>query len=213
MAGMNGVVGFGGRGVQVDQSFSDIFHNLKFGVMGLSEVRRNRTGIITDLIYIRLGDETATPIEGLQNTIDVKTSLNTFTLTPYLSYRIVGGDRGSIDMLSGARYYHIGASISGEEGSGRVSFSTTDNWADFVEGGRFKLNLTPSIGAFFLGDVGGGGSALTWQVVGGIGYKWSKRWSTELGYRRLYFDRRGDHGLHIEQTQQGLIVGATVRLR
>src|SRR5215470_2861616 len=50
MAGMHGSVAFGGHAVQVDQSFSDIFHNLKFGVMGLSELRRKRTGVITDLM-------------------------------------------------------------------------------------------------------------------------------------------------------------------
>lgn len=213
MAGMNSLVAFGGHAVQVDQSFSDIFHNLKFGIMGLSEVRRKRTGVITDLIYIRLGDETAKPVEGLASAIDVKTSLDTFTLTPYLSYRIVGADRGSIDILSGGRYYHIGATISAEESSsGHVSFSTSDHWADFVEGGRFRLNLTPRIGAFFIGDAGVGGSELTWQIVGGIGYKWSKRWSTELGYRRLYFDRRTGNDLHIEVTEQGLLLGLTFRL-
>jgi hypothetical protein len=214
MAGMDGTVGFRRLQVDVKQSFSDIFENLKFGVMGLSEVRRGRIGFLTDLMYIRLGNEPAIPIAGLPGAIDVKTSLDTFTLTPYFSYRILGRKRASIDFLSGGRYYHIGASITANAGGPlRASASTTNNWADFVEGGRFTVNITPRVGAFFIGDAGGGGSVLTWQIVGGVGLKWSKRWSTQLGYRRLYFNRQTNNGFGLEQTQQGLILGATFRAR
>ncbi|HEY7088020.1 MAG TPA: hypothetical protein VH518_08020 [Tepidisphaeraceae bacterium] len=214
LAGANGTIGFRGREVKIDQSFTDIFSNLKFGVMGLSDVRRGRISLLTDLMYIRLGDEKAIPVQGLPNAVDVKASLNTFTLTPYFGYRIVGSRRGSIDFLTGGRYYHIGSTITADGGSaGKISSSTSDNWADFVEGARFNLNITPRIGAFFLGDVGGGGSVLTWQIVGGVGYRWNKRWSTALGYRRLYFNRQTNTGVGIEQTQQGLVVGATFRFR
>jgi opacity protein-like surface antigen len=94
-----------------------------------------------------------------------------------------------------------------------VSYSTSDNWAHYVEGGHFSLNITQRIGAFFLGDVGVGGSILTYQLVGGAAYEWSKKWSTSLGYRRLYFNRQTGAGLDIEPTQQGLVVGATYRFR
>jgi len=210
LAGMNGTVGFGGRAVQVNQSFRDLFSNLNVGVMGLSEVRRGPISLLTDLMYIRLGNETAIPITGLPNAIDVKTSLNTFTLTPYFGYRIFGNQRGSIQFISGGRYYHVSSTISTSAGgAGSISTSTSDNWADLVEGGRFQFNLTPRVNAFFLGDAGGGGSVLTWQMVGGAGYRWSKRWSTQLAYRRLYFNRQANNGVGIEQTQQGLVLGVT----
>jgi opacity protein-like surface antigen len=213
MAGMNGTVAFGGHEVRVDQSFGDILGNLKFGVMALSEVRRGRIGFLADVMYIRLSDQTAIPVEGLSGTVNVKSSLNTFTLTPYFGYRIIGGPRGSIDFLTGGRYYHVDPSITGDTGTTRSSFSTTNNWADFVEGGRFVLNLTPRIGTFFIGDAGGGGSVLTWQIMGGFGYKWSKRWSTNAAYRHLYFNRQTSNGFGLEQTQHGFIVGATYRFR
>jgi hypothetical protein len=213
LAGMNGTVGFGGRSVQVKQSFADIFSNLKVGLMGFSEVRRGPVSMLTDLMWVRLGDETAIAVTGLPNAIDVKTSLNTFTLTPYFGYRIVGGRRGAIHFISGGRYYHVGSTISATaSGGGRVSNSTSDNWADFVEGGRFELNLTPRVTTFFIGDAGGGGSVLTWQIVGGAGYRLSKRWTSQLAYRRLYFNRQ-TNGIGIEQTQQGLVLGVTYALR
>ena len=214
LAGTNGSVGFDGREVVVNQSFSDIFNNLKFGVMGLSELRRGRIGILTDLMYIRLGNETAIPVEGLPSTINTKTSLDTFTLTPYIGYRILGNDRGTIDWIAGGRYYHIGSSINAELAqAGAVSYSATNNWADFVEGGRFSLKLTPRVRAFFLGDAGGGGSVLTWQILGGAGYQCSKHWSTDLAYRRLYFNRQTSNDFGLEQTQQGLVLGITFRIR
>jgi len=213
MAGLDGTVGFRKVQVQVKQSFTDIFDNLKFGVMGVSDVRRGPIGFVTDLMYIRLGNEPAIPVEGLPGAINVKTSLNTFTLTPYFSYRIFGNRHGSIDFFSGGRYYHINSTIRVSVGGVGKEFSASNNWGDLVEGGRFTLHLTPRIRVFFVGDAGGIGSVLTWQIVGGAGYQWSKRWSTELGYRRLYFNRQTNNGFGLEQTQQGLIVGATFRLR
>lgn len=214
MAGMNGSVGFRHVEVKVNQSFSDIFENLKFGVMGLTEVRRGQIGFLTDVMYIRLGNEPAIPLSGLPVAINATTSLNTFTLTPYFGYRLFGRKRGSIDLLVGGRYYHVGANITASAGGPRkLSFSASNDWADLVEGGRFRLNLTPRVDPFFIGDAGGIGSVLTWQIVGGVGFKWSKRWSTELGYRRLYFNRQTNNGFGLEQTQQGLIAGARFRVR
>jgi len=214
LAGMNGSIGFAGHAVKVDQSFTDIFGNLKFGVMGFTEVRRGRIGFLTDLMYIRLGDETAVPVEGLPTVVNVKASLNTFTLTPYFGYRILGSDRGAIDWLSGGRYYHISTTISADASTvGSVSYSASNNWADFVQGGRFTLRLTKKINTYFMGDAGGGGSVLTWQIVGGAGYQLSKRWSTQLGYRRLYFNRQTSNGFGLEQTQQGILLGATLRMK
>src|SRR5689334_16063477 len=128
LAGANGTIGFRGREVKIDQSFTDIFSNLKFGVMGLSEVRRGRISILTDLMYVRLGDEKGFPVQGFPNDVNVKATLNTFTLSPYLGYRIVGSRRGSIDFLTGGRYYHINSTIKFDAGgSAQPSSSTSDN--------------------------------------------------------------------------------------
>lgn len=213
LAGMNGTVGFGGREVQVKQSFTDIFSNLKAGVMGLTEVQRGPVSFLTDVMWVRLGNETAIPITGLPNATDVNTSLDTFTLTPYFGYRLLGNDKGAINYILGARYYHIGSTISAMTTAGKVSTSTSDNWADVVGGGRFELNLTPRVNAFFLGEAGGGGSLLTWQIIGGAGYRLSKRWTSQLAYRRLYFNRQNSNGFGLEQTQQGLVLGITFRIR
>lgn len=214
LAGMNGTVSLTGYQVEVKQSFGQIFENLKFGVMGFSEVRRGHVGTLMDLMYVRLGDETAVPIAGLPNALNVKTSLDSFTLTPYFAYRLLGNQRGTIDLLIGGRYYHMGAQITAEIAQvGKVSPSRSNDWADIVQGGRFQLNITPKLGAFFIGDAGGGGSDLTWQIAGGVGYRLSKRWSTVIAYRRLYFHRQTSNVFGLAQTQQGLLLGVTIHFK
>lgn len=214
MAGMSGTMSIGNHEATVNQSFADIFSNLKFGLMGLTEVRRGRIGFLSDFMWVDLNDEKSVPIQGLPTGVDVNMDVNTLTFTQYVGYRILGNHHGTIDYLGGGRYYHVHSKLSANAnlGGGGVSDSKNDNWADFVQGARFTYNFTPKIGAFFAGDAGGGGSQLTYQIVAGMGYRWGKRWSTEVGYRRLYFDRtRGDFGL--EQTQQGILLGATFRLK
>ncbi|HEX8815646.1 MAG TPA: hypothetical protein VF753_09110 [Terriglobales bacterium] len=213
LAGMNGSVAYGGHSVQVNQSFTDIFSNLKFGVMGLNDVNRGPLSLLTDVMYVRLGNESAIPIQGLPSALNVNVSLDTFTLTQYLGYRLFGRKRAAIHLLTGVRYYHTGSSINASIPSASVSYPASDNWVDYVEGARFQLQLTRRITAFVLGDVGGGGSVLSYNFVGGAGYDWSKKWSTSLAYRRLYYHRQTDSGLNIEPTQQGLVLGATYRFR
>jgi opacity protein-like surface antigen len=213
LAGMSGSVGVGDRQVQVNQSFTDIFSNLKFGVMGVTEVSRGPVSILTDAMYIKLGDETAVPVQNLPpGTVNVNSSLSNFVLTPYLGYRLLGKKRVSIYILTGLRYYHLNTSITPSiAGVGSVTYSTSDNWVDYVEGAHFKFQLSRRIVAYALGDLGGGGSVFTYQVVGGAGYALSKKWSTSLSYRRLYYQRYTT--TDVEPTQQGLVVGVTYRIR
>jgi hypothetical protein len=213
MAGMNGTLTVASHSAQVNQSFGDIFSNLKFGFMGLTEARRGRLGILTDLMYIKLGDETAIPIAGLPNALDVKTNISSFTLSNYGAYRVYGNHYGSIDGLVGLRYYHTGNSIDATLPQvGAQSYSSTDNWADVLGGARFIGHLTPKVRAFLVGDAGGGGSDLTYQLVVGGGYQFAKRWSADVAYRKLYFNRQPS-GYGLEQSQQGIVIGATFTIK
>jgi hypothetical protein len=216
LAGLNGTVSLAGYKANVDQSFGDILGNLKFGVMGLSEVRRGRVGLLTDLIYVRLGDEGAIPVSRLPTTVNLKASVNTFTLTPEFGYRVFENKEGAIDVLAGFRYYHVSSSINANANQvGAISVSGTNDWADAIGGARFRANLTPKVGVFFLGDAGGGGSSPAWEIVTGAGYRWNQRLSTTVGYRRLYFDRQTTSGnaFGLDVTQEGFILGATYRFR
>jgi hypothetical protein len=216
LAGFNGTVSLKGYKADVNQSFGDILGNLKFGVMGLTEVRRGRVGLLTDLVYIRLGNEGAIPISGFPITVNLKASVNTFTLSPQFGYRLLENKEGAIDVLAGFRYYHVTSSIKANANQvGAISVSGSNDWADAIGGARFQANLTPKVGVFFIGDAGGGGSSPTWEIAPGIGYRWNQRLSTTVGYRRLYFNRQTTSGnaFGLDATEQGFILGATYRFR
>lgn len=214
MAGLDATLNIAGHQAAVHQSFADIFSNTKFGFTGMTEVRRGRIGLLTDLIYIRMGDEKAIPLAHLPTNVPVQLGSTTFTLMPELAYRVYSDKRLSADALAGMRYYHLSADIAVNSGQPHsLSYSSGENWADAVAGARVRMHLTPKIGAFFLGDAGGGGSRPTWQIATGIGYRFRAKTTAEFGYRRLYFDRQNRTNLDVEATQQGLLVGLTWRLR
>ena len=214
LAAMNGTIAVAGHEASVNQSFADIFSNLKLGVMGLTEVRRGQVGILTDLMYVWLGNEKAIPVEGLPGPLNLNNNLNTLTLTPEIAYRLFAGNRVAVDLLVGIRYYHADAKIKATVSQvGQVSYSAADNWVDGIEGARFQVNLSRRVGVFFIGDAGGGGSHFSWQIATGIGYRLNRRWTSQFGYRRLYYQRRSGPNFDLDQTQQGLILGITYRLK
>jgi hypothetical protein len=213
LAGLDGNLTLAGHEAAVHQSFGDIFSNLKVGVMGLTEVRRGRVGVLTDLLFVRVGDQKAVAVPQLPFPVNVTITTNTFTLTPEMAYRIYSHKYVSADVLGGLRFYHLGANSNFDAGPlGQVPYSGSNNWADAVGGARFLFRLTPKIGAFLIGDAGGGGSDPTWQIVYGAGYRVTKRTTAQIGYRRLYFNRGGTN-TSLEATQQGLVLGTTIRFR
>ena len=214
LAGLDGNLTLAGHEAAVHQSFGDIFSNLKFGVMGLTEVRRGKVGILTDLLFVRVGDQKAVAVPQLPFPVNVRLTTNTFTLTPELAYRVYSQKYVAADVLGGLRYYHLGANSNFDAGPlGQAPYSGSDNWVDVVGGARLLFRPTPKIGAFVIGDAGGGGSSPTWQIVYGAGYRVTKRATAQIGYRRLYFNRNGGAIVSLEATQQGLVLGTTFRFR
>jgi hypothetical protein len=214
LAGLDGNLNVLGHQAAVQQSFGDILGNLKFGIMGLTEVRRGRVALLTDLLFVRVGDQKAIPIPQLPSALPVTMRSNTFTLTSEASYRVYARDRLSVDLLAGVRYYHISANLNADAGSiGQASYARGDNWADAVGGARLQVRVTQHIGLFLIGDAGGGGSSPTWQLATGAGYRLTKRSTAQFGYRRLYFNRQAGPSFAFDATQEGFILGTTLRFR
>ena len=61
LAGLHGTTGTPNRNVQFSEDFSDVFGSLKFALMGVFEARKNKFVIGTDLEYVSLEDDKATP--------------------------------------------------------------------------------------------------------------------------------------------------------
>jgi hypothetical protein len=117
LAGLDGTVGLSGHVADVHQSFGDILGNLKVGFMGLGEVRRGRFGLLTDILYLRVGDQTAVPVTGLPSAVPIKATANTFTLQPSFAYRAYAKHRVAIDATAGVRYWHLDAKVATQTGT------------------------------------------------------------------------------------------------
>lgn len=182
--------------------------------MGLTEVRRGRIGVLTDLLFVRIGDQAAVPVPQLPASVLARLTTNTFTLTPQIAYRIYSREHVTVDGLGGFRYYHLSAHTNFDAGPlGQIGYSGSDNWADAIGGARVLLRATSKISGFLMIDAGGGGSRASWEIAYGAGYKITEGTTLQLGYRRLYFNRENGTKFALAATQQGLVIGTTIRFR
>jgi hypothetical protein len=108
MSGLHGTTGGPNRTVHVDESFGDIFDSLKFAFMGVLEAHKNKWAIQTDVEFVSLEDEKATP-GPLFSSATAK--IKTFVFTPEVGYKIYSDpDKGSfVQVLGGARIWRISA--------------------------------------------------------------------------------------------------------
>lgn len=207
-AGMDGEVGqFGLPDVEIDASFSDIFHNLDFGAMGVVEARNGSFGVLGDIMYVKLSADQG--VETRRIDADVELTSETFSALLAAEYRLLEGEGGSLDILAGGRYWAVSTDVDLSGAQLDLSRSDGEDWIDPMVGLRGRANLTPE---FFLtgwGMIGGFGvsSDFAWDAMGGIGYEISDTVSVIAGYRALSVDYQNDD-FKFDVTEHGPILGA-----
>ena len=210
MAGLHGTTGGPNRTVQVDESFGDIFDSLKFAFMGVFEAHKGKWAMQTDLEFVSLEDDKATP-GPLFSSATAK--IKTFVFTPEVGYKIYNDPhKGSfVQVLGGTRIWHISTNLTFNAGVlPAVQIKASRSWVDGVIGLRGKAALTEKV--FFLGrfDVGGGGSKFTYQLFGGLGYSITEKIALVGGYRALDVNYDRNNFLY-DTNQRGPIVGLGFR--
>jgi len=210
MAGLHGTTGGPNRTVQIDESFGDIFDSLKFAFMGVFEAHKNNWAIQTDVEFVSIEDEAATP-GPLFSSATAK--IKTFVFTPEVGYRIYkSADKSSfVQVLGGTRIWRISSDLTLNAGLlPAVQIKTSRSWVDGVVGLRGKAALSEKF--FFMGrfDVGGGGSKFTYQLFGGLGYNLNKKIAVVGGYRALNVNYDRDNFLY-DMSQRGPIMGIGFR--
>jgi hypothetical protein len=206
LAGLHGTGGVGNRTTAVDESFRDVFDALNFAFMGTFEARKGKFISLTDLEYVSVSDEKATP-GPLFSTVDA--GFKTFIFDQEVGYRLLENpEKGaSLDVLGGARVWHVSTDF--EFGAGilpATRIQASRNWVDAVGGLRGKMALSQKM--FLTGkfDLGGGGSKFTWQVFGGAGYNLNPRIALIFGYRVLDVDYDKNNFVY-DMNQRGPILG------
>ena len=203
-----------GTGSSIDVSAKQIIDSLKFTFMGTFEAHKGRWGVFTDLIYLDVGgsksgtrdvtvDGQPLPVGVTANAdLDLKSTIWTLAGT----YTVVNQADVYMEILAGARLLDIkqtlGWQFSADIGDGTTTrrSGTSEISKTLTDGivgvkGRFMFGDERKWFAPYYLDVGTGQSDVTWQAVGGIGYKFG--WGQVFGVWR-YLDYNLKSGSKIE---------------
>jgi hypothetical protein len=215
-SGLQGNVGALGQTVPVNVSVSDVFKQLNIGYMSVLDVRRKRVGLLTDLVFISVSsDQKTTPVGNLYSGFTA--NARTFFIDPELYFRLLDKDRGSVDFVAGARVWHLNNSIDlvpVNTANPDTTVGQTQFWVDPVLGARFRLNLQKGFFFNLMGDAGGfgAGSKSTYQIYGGLGKEFKKKYSLLLGYRYLDVDYVNG-GFTYDVHMNGMLAGFNIRFK
>jgi hypothetical protein len=198
----------------------DYLPGLHFAAPVAAEARYDRFSIVTDILYMSLGTTAShikeldffglpsTPISrSLQTGISSNVQTTIWTLAG--GYTLARGGWGNVDVIGGLRLLNVSAttnyslalSIVGPRGNGATfggvgSLSGSQGIWNGIAGvrGRIQLGDTGLFIPYYF-DVGSGGSQLTWQAVGGLGYQTGSV-GISATYRYLSFQQGGSAVVH-----------------
>jgi hypothetical protein len=178
-----GTVGIGDREASVHATFGDILKELNFAFMGFIQANYEKVDIQTDVMYMNLSDEHATP-GPLFSSVDA--GQKAFILTPEAGYRFIGSETRFMEVLGGFRLWHVNSDLNFQPGLlPAVDVSGSRTWLDGIAALRAKVELNPTWYISTYADAGGGGSNFTYQLLGVAGAEFKKHYAIVFGYRYL----------------------------
>jgi hypothetical protein len=220
MAGIDGDIGlFGQEPVTVDESFSDIIKDFKFGGMVVMDLHNGEWGVFADVMYAKTeADESVTrSIGGVPTTLSATVGTSSFTGTLMGEYRVYSEPVATVDLMVGARIWDVDNDIDialTAGGAPLAAFSGSDGstWVDPIVGARARYNIDESWYLTGWGMIGGFGasSEITWDVLGAVGYQYNDWLSFTIGYRALGVDYEDD-GFVYDVIQPGPVLGTVMR--
>lgn len=192
----------GNGSIDVDTDPGRYLRNLEFVFMGTLEARKGPWSFIGDAIYLSFGkaDSHLISISGpggnplpLPISANVDVDLKGFTTTLEAGYALIQQPTANLDLVAGARYLALKTSLNWTFTGAPAGFApegSRDRRVDFWDGVVGVRGRSAIGDAWFLsyyGDVGAGSSESTWQLFGGIGYRFN--WGDVLvGYRHLAYN-------------------------
>jgi hypothetical protein len=194
-----------GRDIEVD--FGDIFRRLEMAFMGTVGARKGKWSFMLDTIYLDVKDSKNFNIpvgSFLDITAKGTVELTNWILTPSVGYNLFEKERIHLDALFGARYLFLKAATVLDFGTRlppidkRITISESI-W-DGIIGVKGYVTLSKKWYLPYYADIGTGSSNLTWQVFGGVGYRF-KRIDLIVAYRYMAWsfddsDKFDDLNLH-----------------
>jgi hypothetical protein len=201
-AGIDGDIEVKGRKVDVDVGFDDLIDKVDIGGSFLAVVQKGMWVNWLQVDYFSLSEDgTASALGGAE--VDVES--DTLILTAATGIQIGLWREGqTLDIMGGIRYLRMDNELSI---SGVGTFKNTNDIYDGVLvlrpsiplSERWRFNPTLSIGA--------GDSDLTYELQPQFQYNFTDTWALRLGYRRLYYDTKGNRGNSFDGSFHGFFVG------
>jgi hypothetical protein len=210
IAGLDGKSQVFGLGTfDVSQDFVDVLPDLDFGFMASGQARHGRFSIFTDMSYVKVTTESATPLGIIADDVAVRSI--TFTALLGGAYTIYEDERGHLDILAAARYWDTETRISLSGGLvGNVSDTDSGKWVDGLVGFKGSYSFTDRIFMTGWGMIGAGGADIDWDVLAGLGYRFNDTISAVAGYRAQGVDYSSG-GYTYDMIQHGPIIGMDIK--
>src|SRR5882757_1670600 len=210
LPGLHGTIGALGHDASVHASFSDIFSNFSFALMGAVEPRYNRIVMPLDFMWIKLSNDKALPFDVGATSVKVKVNLD--VLSQKIGYRVIDAEKFKVDGVAGIRYWHVGNTLNIQSSRNNPEFYASADWVDGVGGAKIQAVLSPKLVLTIAGDAGGGGANSDYQVAGLIGWKF-KKFTLQTGWRYLAVNYRPSGGTICDVAISGLVLGMTIPLK
>ena len=192
---------------------SSILDSLEMVFMGGFAAHKNRWSIVTDAIYLNLGNNKDTTVTAGRRDREINASvdmnLTSWVLTGVVGYDVVQTDLVILAIVGGARYTSLDVDTTLGLQRLQTKSSESDDLVDGIVGVRGAINLNEHWYFPYYADIGTGSSNLTWQALAGIGYRFS--WGdVKLAYRYLKYDL-DDKNLLQDLDISGPAMGITFR--
>ncbi|BHH84769.1 hypothetical protein [Desulforhopalus sp. 52FAK] len=177
-------------GSDVDIDIGDLIDDLNMGFMGAFGVSKDKWSFLVDTVYLDVSDNNNVTIDGEGVNGDV--SLTGWIVTPTAGYQVYATGETNISVIAGVRYLDLSTDIdlrNADQTASSFRMSTSDsgsNW-DGIIGAKGDMFLNENWFIPFTADIGAGDSKFTWQVYGGLGYRFN-RFDVLVAYRYLSWD-------------------------
>ena len=212
-AGYDGTVGVAGGdsglGDRASFDFGSLSDNMRLGGFMLNASWRNdRWTAFGDWTYAKVKSDSPTSVPALYGSVNGEIKGN--IVQGNVGYDLAGNANSHLDVFAGARFYDLDVKLG--LGGGALQDRTLQGdaqWVDGVVGARWVARFAPSWEAYLQGDVGGGGSDLSYQAIAALGYRFS--WGSLVGgWRYLHVDYE-DGPYRLDAALTGPFLGATFR--
>jgi hypothetical protein len=191
----------------IDLSPSEALEDTETALMLMFDARKRGHGFYLDLLYTDVRSD-ADPVPALDLTVNSVTKSTIFTAA--YEHELLDGERGGLEVLAGARYWSVDSSLSFSGPLG-LAGRNEETWVDpfvglkgrtMLGGSRWYLSGGAGVGGFSVG------SKLFWELNANLGWQWTERFGTAIGYRLFEVDH-DDDGFVFDVRQAGYQLGLT----